>query len=48
MGLPVGCAIDAWSAGLIFACNTPLKRYINLCILKKVILQTGGEFGSFL
>lgn len=25
MGLPVGCAIDAWSAGLIFACNYSLK-----------------------
>ncbi|BFL46112.1 hypothetical protein K420107F6_14010 [Lactonifactor longoviformis] len=36
MGLPVGCAIVAWPAGLIFfACDTPSKHRENLRILKE-------------
>ena len=45
--MPVGCAIDAWPAGLIFFClNTPSKRCRNLRILKEVILRIGGALCS--
>lgn len=43
MGVPAGCAINAWSAGLIFLpVIPPSKRHVNLRILKEVILQIGG------